>query len=224
MGEITIGWFSLRELLIGVIAGLWIYWIYTFLRLQQLKRRNELFFSPPQEFREPALGSVKTPSAAEERTAAVGADKNNASESAWEKKWEEARQEIRQERLQESHHEPHAGSGQEEKQGMQKNAPGAWFEPPERFVGEERVEDAERQIGILRDEVAALRSELAAMRNELWQQVERMKASQHISPIYGDAMQMATAGYDAGAIAERCGITRAEAELIAALGKRPEDE
>ncbi|MCL2830427.1 MAG: DUF2802 domain-containing protein [Betaproteobacteria bacterium] len=217
MGDITIGWFGLRELLIAAIAGLWIYWIYSFLRLQQLKRRNELLFSPPQEFREPALGAGKGAPAAQ-----ADADKNKPSGSVWEKDWE-GRQEPRPEHSQEIRHDSSA-QGDAAVQSVQKTSSVGWFEPPERVVPEERIEDAERQIGILRDEVATLRSELAAMRNELWQQMERMKASQHISPIYGDAMQMAASGYDAGAIAERCGITRAEAELIAALGRAPEDE
>jgi hypothetical protein len=46
-----------------------------------------------------------------------------------------------------------------------------------------------------------------------------MRASQTVSPIYGDAMQMAAAGYDPAMIAERCGIARAEAELVVALAK-----
>ena len=40
-----------------------------------------------------------------------------------------------------------------------------------------------------------------------------------MSPIYGDAMQLAVAGYDPALIAERCGIARAEAELVVALAK-----
>ena len=46
-----------------------------------------------------------------------------------------------------------------------------------------------------------------------------LRATQTVSPIYGDAMQMAAAGYDAAMIAERCGIARAEAELVVALAR-----
>lgn len=74
----------------------------------------------------------------------------------------------------------------------------------------------------LRNEVDMLRSELAALRNDMHQELAQMRATQTVSPIYGDAMQMALAGYDPGAIAERCGIARAEAELVAALAKRQE--
>ena len=49
-----------------------------------------------------------------------------------------------------------------------------------------------------------------------------MRAGQTVSPIYGDAMQMAVSGYDPAAIAERCGIARAEAELVVALAKSQE--
>jgi hypothetical protein len=49
-----------------------------------------------------------------------------------------------------------------------------------------------------------------------------LQAAQAVSPIYGDAMQMAVAGYDPTVIAERCGIARAEAELVVALAKSQE--
>ncbi|MCK6390529.1 MAG: DUF2802 domain-containing protein [Azonexus sp.] len=72
---------------------------------------------------------------------------------------------------------------------------------------------------ILREEVDMLRSELAALREDMHQELAHLRASQTVSPIYGDAMQMASAGYDAAMIAERCGIARAEAELVVALTK-----
>lgn len=63
----------------------------------------------------------------------------------------------------------------------------------------------------------ALRGELASLRDELRQEINMTRASQTVSPIYGDAVQMATLGHDAATIAERCGIARAEAELVVAL-------
>lgn len=74
----------------------------------------------------------------------------------------------------------------------------------------------------LRDEVDAIRGELAALREDMLQELAHFEASQSASPLYGDAMQMAAAGYDAAIIAERCGIARAEAELVVALAKSQE--
>lgn len=77
----------------------------------------------------------------------------------------------------------------------------------------------EDELAQLRDEVDALRGEVAALRDEMRQEVGHMRASQTVSPIYTDAMQMAQLGHDAATIAERCGIARAEAELVVALVK-----
>jgi hypothetical protein len=77
----------------------------------------------------------------------------------------------------------------------------------------------EREVAQLREEVDAVRGELAALRADMLREMAHMRASQTVSPIYGDAMQMAVAGYDASMIAERCGIARAEAELVVALAK-----
>jgi hypothetical protein len=76
-----------------------------------------------------------------------------------------------------------------------------------------------REVDMLRDEVDAIRGELAALRADMQQELAHLRATQSVSPIYGDAMQMAAAGYDASTIAERCGIARAEAELVVALAR-----
>lgn len=80
----------------------------------------------------------------------------------------------------------------------------------------------EQEVAMLRDEVDALRGELAALRDDLQHELAHLRAAQTVSPIYGDAMQLAAAGYDPAAIAERCGIARAEAELVVALAKSQE--
>jgi hypothetical protein len=80
----------------------------------------------------------------------------------------------------------------------------------------------EQEISQLRDEVDAIRGELAALRGDMLQELAHLRAGQTVSPIYGDAMQMAVSGYDPAAIAERCGIARAEAELVVALAKSQE--
>lgn len=80
----------------------------------------------------------------------------------------------------------------------------------------------EQELAQLREEVDTMRGELAALREDMQQELAHMRAAQSVSPIYGDAMQMAAAGYDPAMIAERCGIARAEAELVVALAKSQE--
>lgn len=80
----------------------------------------------------------------------------------------------------------------------------------------------EQEFAQLRDEVDAMRGELAALRADMQQELTHLRATQTVSPIYGDAMQMAAAGYEPAMIAERCGIARAEAELVVALAKSQE--
>lgn len=91
------------------------------------------------------------------------------------------------------------------------------------YASSGRHEEAlEREVAILREEVDVLRGELAALRDDLAQELGQMRATQAVSPLYGDAMQLARAGYDPGRIAERCGIARAEAELVVALVRNQE--
>lgn len=104
-------------------------------------------------------------------------------------------------------------------------APGgevAWREPPAHQAQETFMRGVESEVEQLRDEVDMLRGELAALRQELHTEVTQMRAVQTVSPLYSDAMQMATLGHDAATIAERCGIARAEAELVVALVKNQE--
>jgi hypothetical protein len=84
----------------------------------------------------------------------------------------------------------------------------------------------EREVGQLRDEMdalrgafAALRSDMEGLRDAFEQEVQNLHTVQNVSPLYSDAMQMALLGHDAITIAERCGISRAEAELVVALVK-----
>lgn len=93
-----------------------------------------------------------------------------------------------------------------------------WETPP---PDEGRIRAMQGEIALLRDEVDILRGELAAMRQDMKHELGQMRATQGVAPIYGDAMQLAIAGYDPQAIAERCGIARAEAELVVALAKSP---
>ena len=57
--------------------------------------------------------------------------------------------------------------------------------------------------------IAALREEINAERQP-----------RPISPFYGEAMDLAARGYDARGIADECGISVAEAELLLAMSRR----
>lgn len=88
-----------------------------------------------------------------------------------------------------------------------------------RMANELLNDGLERELAQLRNEVDIMRGELSALREDMLQEMAHLRATQTVSPIYGDAMQMAAAGYDAAMIAERCGIARAEAELVVALAR-----
>lgn len=98
----------------------------------------------------------------------------------------------------------------------------SWEKTPAGLGEEILRQGLEQDLVQLRDEVDAMRGELAALREDMLQELAHLRASQTVSPIYGDAMQMAVSGYDPVAIAERCGIARAEAELVVALAKSQE--
>jgi hypothetical protein len=99
-----------------------------------------------------------------------------------------------------------------------------WEAPPPGMADDVLRSGLEQELLQLRDEVDAIRGELAALRNDMRQELASMRATQTVSPLYGDAMQLAAAGYDPAAIAERCGIARAEAELVVALAKSQKPE
>ncbi|MDP3540244.1 MAG: DUF2802 domain-containing protein [Azonexus sp.] len=97
-----------------------------------------------------------------------------------------------------------------------------WEKTPPGLAEEMLRQSLEQEVAQLRDEVDAVRGELAALRQDMLQELTHLQATQAVSPIYGDAMQLAAAGYDSVMIAERCGIARAEAELVVALAKSQE--
>ncbi|MDR0672085.1 MAG: DUF2802 domain-containing protein [Zoogloeaceae bacterium] len=87
----------------------------------------------------------------------------------------------------------------------------------------------EREMAQLREEMDALRGAFSALRsdngewrNAVEQEMHKLKMAQNAAPLYNDAMQMALLGHDAVTISERCGIARAEADLVVALIKRKE--
>lgn len=94
-----------------------------------------------------------------------------------------------------------------------------WERPPPSLAEGVLRQGMEQEITQLREELDSIRGELAALRADMQQEIGVIRASQTVSPIYGDAMQMAMSGYDPSLIAERCGIARAEAELVVSLAK-----
>jgi len=75
------------------------------------------------------------------------------------------------------------------------------------------IDDLQSQQSKLVKEVARLREELSAVR-----------AASRVAPAYAEAVSMVQSGLDAQAIAERCGISVAEAELVRALSEQRDQE
>lgn len=75
------------------------------------------------------------------------------------------------------------------------------------------VEGQRRELDEAVDEVRALKAQL-----------EAAAVSQSISPEYNEALVFARRGLDVDTIAERCGISRSEAELVHALAQRRDGE
>lgn len=98
-----------------------------------------------------------------------------------------------------------------------------YAEPPESGVvtrfDQEKLTRLERELSATREELDALRTAFAQTRDSLQAEVERLKAGQRVSPAYGDSLQMAMSGSSAEEIAARCGIARAEAELVLSLAR-----
>jgi hypothetical protein len=82
----------------------------------------------------------------------------------------------------------------------------------------------QRELYQLRCEVDELRAEVLSAREDFRRQSSQSAAStQTGSPLYNDAMQMAIQGHDATTIAHRCGIARAEADLVVALARNRQE-
>lgn len=86
---------------------------------------------------------------------------------------------------------------------------------PAAFAEELARINVEAECRALRRECTRLREDLDRLAGELAQ----LKATGGMSPLYGEALAMARRGLPADGIAGRCGISVAEAELVAALAR-----
>lgn len=84
----------------------------------------------------------------------------------------------------------------------------ATAEPAPQFAATLAVTEMEAELRQLRAEVERLRQELG-----------EIKQAPRISPLYADAAALAHRGFDARGVAEECGISVAEAELVLAMSR-----
>jgi len=99
---------------------------------------------------------------------------------------------------------------------------GAAASRPESFQLELEVRQLRRDVAQQQTELAELRrllDELGATVRAQKEQVDASLASHGASPEYNEALVFARRGLDVEAIAERCGITVAEAELVQSLAR-----
>lgn len=100
-----------------------------------------------------------------------------------------------------------------------------WNEPPAANEQDQRVAVLEVEIDQLRKEVGGLRAEILMLRETVQraavkpvpEKPRQPSVTELIAPQYSEAMQLAKKELDPGAISQQCGISRAEAELVAAL-------
>lgn len=96
-------------------------------------------------------------------------------------------------------------------------------ERAERIALELEVQQLRRDIGQLRTEIDTQRREigrLAGDLGELRDTVAGVEATQRVSPQYNEAVMLARRGLSAEAVAERCGISVAEAALVRSMIQR----
>lgn len=91
-----------------------------------------------------------------------------------------------------------------------------WKQPPTQFGEQALKTGIEAELAELRGEVASLKDEVILLHEE----VRLLKAARNVSPQYGEAVALAQRGLGAAQIAERCGISVAEAEMVCALSRK----
>lgn len=85
--------------------------------------------------------------------------------------------------------------------------------------------DALLEVRQMHTVVAELRARLDKQELEIGsfkEALAELRAASQVSPLYGEAVALARRGYDTEAIAERCGISVAEAEMVRSLSSEPD--
>ncbi|MDR2165495.1 MAG: DUF2802 domain-containing protein [Zoogloeaceae bacterium] len=190
-----------REVLLGLILVIVAYMVWLLWRMRALNRKKP---SPPREFREPSVVRTR-----ETQDTALKAYRHATAE---EHDFET-----------ESAH----GDEEEEDDTQARETRSTWSaEKTADLVQQTFMDSMERELARIGEEVDALRGALADLREDLvllredfQQEIATARTAQNASPLYNDAMQMAILGHDSLTISERCGISRAEADLVVALVK-----
>lgn len=81
-----------------------------------------------------------------------------------------------------------------------------------------------RQSRHLLDELRASHERMRERIEALSEELKELRAACQVAPVYSDAVVLARRGYDAEAIAERCGISIAEAQLVCSLSTEAKGE
>lgn len=207
------GW---REILLGLILAIVAYMVWLLVRMRALNRQRRAPppAKEPRELREPRV--MEKPAASE------AAPENRPPDDPRNAQFHDHLREQLKERFKK--HYPTPAVAEESREDPME---ASW--PPENradFARQTLMDGVERELEQLREEVDALRGALSALREdfiglreEFQQEIQATHAAQNASPLYSDAMQMAILGHDALTISERCGISRAEADLVVALVK-----
>ena len=200
----SLGW---REGLIAIIALLVLYIIVLYLRMRRLQRGAPAL-SPTAQSAVAAYTAVDEAEALAVATpVAVAAGAHEPLPSAVEAGTSGAR--------------PVTDAAPEHPASVDSPKPDfPWNEPPPEVPGQAMIDALKRELYQLGCEVDDLRAEVLAVREDIRRQLAQSTGPvQGASPLYNDAMQMAMQGHDATAIAHRCGIARAEADLVVALAR-----
>jgi len=88
---------------------------------------------------------------------------------------------------------------------------------PSAFVEHLQWAALDAEVGRMRQDLQALSEEVQVLRREL----AMINSSRHVSPHYAEAMTLAQRGHAPQDVADRCGISLGEAELVIALARGP---
>ncbi len=183
----ALGNLSWREALIAIIVLLVLYLVLAFIRIRRLKHEPAIDEVSASLSTHPALAAYASEQAPDFPASSISTDS------------------------------PTNSSKLPEALAVPSEISFPWNEPPPEIPDRQLIEALERELAQLRKEVGVLRSEMLLLREAQRRELARSEVAQNASPLYNDAMQMAMQGIDAASIAQHCGISRAEAELVAAL-------